>query len=285
MARAFPRYAEEAKVGQTSGRTLTPLTVHDRAQGSRGVRPMTSSQHEAPSRALLGDVRPPPPGRDRRTGDGQGEADRRSPPSHLAWRQLARPAARLPHPGAPPPRRVRQHHTRRQPRAQRVAEPRRRLRDGPTGSISAARALRSRVARAQIAPRAGGRSLRARPRTPAGYAWMPAPKGLSRRPVPVQRRVSGRGPCDGLGSGLIYARVSGDGAAPQVLVLDDESRASVAQDQRVRRLLTQHRVDILVGPYQRARARGRPHRGRSGQGALESRGYVGRHLRRGSATW
>jgi branched-chain amino acid transport system substrate-binding protein len=53
---------------------------------------------------------------------------------------------------------------------------------------------------------------------------------------------------DGLALWADYARVSGDGVAPQVLVLDDESRASIARD-HVRRLLTQHRVDVLVGPY------------------------------------
>ena len=53
---------------------------------------------------------------------------------------------------------------------------------------------------------------------------------------------------DGLGLWADYARVSGDGVAPQVFVLDDESRASIARD-HVRRLLTQHRVDVLVGPY------------------------------------
>jgi branched-chain amino acid transport system substrate-binding protein len=53
---------------------------------------------------------------------------------------------------------------------------------------------------------------------------------------------------DGLRLWADYARVSGDGVAPRVLVLDDESRVSAAQD-HVRRLLTEHRVDVLVGPY------------------------------------
>ena len=53
---------------------------------------------------------------------------------------------------------------------------------------------------------------------------------------------------DGLRLWADYARLSGDGGAPGLLVLDDESRASVARD-RVRCLLTEHRVDVLVGPY------------------------------------
>jgi branched-chain amino acid transport system substrate-binding protein len=45
-----------------------------------------------------------------------------------------------------------------------------------------------------------------------------------------------------------YAGRVGPTPAPRLIVLDDKSRASVAQA-HARRLLTEHQVDVLVGPY------------------------------------
>jgi len=53
---------------------------------------------------------------------------------------------------------------------------------------------------------------------------------------------------DGLQLWVEYARDAGQRPAPRLIILDDESRASVAQAQ-ARRLLTEHQVDVLVGPY------------------------------------
>jgi branched-chain amino acid transport system substrate-binding protein len=53
---------------------------------------------------------------------------------------------------------------------------------------------------------------------------------------------------DGLQLWAEYVRDAGQRPAPRLIVLDDESRASVAQA-HVRRLLTEHRVDVLLGPY------------------------------------
>ncbi len=85
----------------------------------------------------------------------------------------------------------------------------------------------------------------------AGCAGIPAPKRML---VGASLSLSGRfqrqgeQARDGLRLWAHYARVSGDGVAPGVLILDDESRASVARG-HVRRLLTEYRVDVLVGPY------------------------------------
>jgi branched-chain amino acid transport system substrate-binding protein len=53
---------------------------------------------------------------------------------------------------------------------------------------------------------------------------------------------------DGLRLWVEYAREAGEGQAPRLLVLDDESLASLAQA-HVRRLVAEARVDVLVGPY------------------------------------
>jgi ABC-type branched-subunit amino acid transport system substrate-binding protein len=53
---------------------------------------------------------------------------------------------------------------------------------------------------------------------------------------------------DGLQLWVEYARDAGLGPAPRLIVLDDESRASIARA-HARRLLAEHRVDVLVGPY------------------------------------
>jgi len=53
---------------------------------------------------------------------------------------------------------------------------------------------------------------------------------------------------DGLRLWVDYVRDARDGPAPHLIVLDDRSRASVARE-HVRRLLTEERVDVLVGPY------------------------------------
>ena len=53
---------------------------------------------------------------------------------------------------------------------------------------------------------------------------------------------------DGLMLWVEYARRAGHQPAPRLIVLDDESRASVAQA-HAQRLLVDHRVDVLVGPY------------------------------------
>ncbi|MGH7319098.1 MAG: ABC transporter substrate-binding protein [Candidatus Rokuibacteriota bacterium] len=53
---------------------------------------------------------------------------------------------------------------------------------------------------------------------------------------------------DGLRLWVDYARDARDGPPPRLIVLDDRSRASLAQE-HVRRLLVEDRVDVLVGPY------------------------------------
>jgi branched-chain amino acid transport system substrate-binding protein len=53
---------------------------------------------------------------------------------------------------------------------------------------------------------------------------------------------------DGLQLWIEYTRDVGARPAPRLVILDDESRASVAQA-HAQRLLTQHQVDVLVGPY------------------------------------
>jgi branched-chain amino acid transport system substrate-binding protein len=53
---------------------------------------------------------------------------------------------------------------------------------------------------------------------------------------------------DGLQLWVEYARDAGSRPAPRLIVLDDESRASLAQA-HARRLLAEHQVDVLVGPY------------------------------------
>ncbi len=53
---------------------------------------------------------------------------------------------------------------------------------------------------------------------------------------------------DGLRLWADYARDTRDGPRPRLIVLDDRSRASLAQE-HARRLLGEERVDILVGPY------------------------------------
>jgi ABC-type branched-subunit amino acid transport system substrate-binding protein len=53
---------------------------------------------------------------------------------------------------------------------------------------------------------------------------------------------------DGLQLWVEYARDAGQRPVPRLIVLDDESRASVAQA-HARRLLAEHQVDVLVGPY------------------------------------
>jgi ABC-type branched-subunit amino acid transport system substrate-binding protein len=53
---------------------------------------------------------------------------------------------------------------------------------------------------------------------------------------------------DGLRLWADYSAGTGDARAPRLIVLDDASRASVAQA-NVWRLLTEHRIDVLVGPY------------------------------------
>jgi branched-chain amino acid transport system substrate-binding protein len=53
---------------------------------------------------------------------------------------------------------------------------------------------------------------------------------------------------DGLRLWADYARRAGGGPIPRLIVLDDGSRASLAQE-NVRRLLAEERVDVLVGPY------------------------------------
>jgi branched-chain amino acid transport system substrate-binding protein len=53
---------------------------------------------------------------------------------------------------------------------------------------------------------------------------------------------------DGLRLWVNYVRDAGEGPTPHLIVLDDRSRASVARE-HVRRLLTEERIDVLVGPY------------------------------------
>jgi ABC-type branched-subunit amino acid transport system substrate-binding protein len=53
---------------------------------------------------------------------------------------------------------------------------------------------------------------------------------------------------DGLQLWVEYARDAGQRPVPRLIVLDDESRASVAQA-HARRLLAEHQVDVLLGPY------------------------------------
>jgi ABC-type branched-subunit amino acid transport system substrate-binding protein len=53
---------------------------------------------------------------------------------------------------------------------------------------------------------------------------------------------------DGLRLWADYARATRDGPAPRLVILDDESRPDIARD-HVRRLLAEHHVDVLVGPY------------------------------------
>ena len=53
---------------------------------------------------------------------------------------------------------------------------------------------------------------------------------------------------DGLQLWVEYARDAGQRPAPRLIVLDDESRAGVAQA-HAQRLLAEHQVDVLVGPY------------------------------------
>ena len=53
---------------------------------------------------------------------------------------------------------------------------------------------------------------------------------------------------DGLQLWVEYARDAGQRPAPCLIILDDESRASVAQT-HARCLLAEHRVDVFVGPY------------------------------------
>jgi branched-chain amino acid transport system substrate-binding protein len=53
---------------------------------------------------------------------------------------------------------------------------------------------------------------------------------------------------DGLRLWVDLARDAPDGPAPRLIVLDDRSRASLAQE-HARRLLAEERVDVLVGPY------------------------------------
>jgi branched-chain amino acid transport system substrate-binding protein len=53
---------------------------------------------------------------------------------------------------------------------------------------------------------------------------------------------------DGLQLWAEYARDAGERPTPRLLILDDESRASVARA-HARRLLAEHEVDVLVGPY------------------------------------
>jgi hypothetical protein len=88
---------------------------------------------------------------------------------------------------------------------------------------------------------------------------------------------------DGLQLWVEYARDAGQRPAPRLIVLDDESRASVARRPRA--------APASRGPGRRARgallqragARGRPHRGRCGEGALEPWRHVGRHSPGGSS--
>jgi branched-chain amino acid transport system substrate-binding protein len=61
-------------------------------------------------------------------------------------------------------------------------------------------------------------------------------------------RQQGEQARDGLRLWVEYARDAGPRPAPRLIVLDDESRASVAQA-HVRRLLAEYQVDALVGPY------------------------------------
>ena len=53
---------------------------------------------------------------------------------------------------------------------------------------------------------------------------------------------------DGFQLWVEYARDAGQRPVPRLIVLDDESRESVAQA-HARRLLVEHQVDVLVGPY------------------------------------
>ena len=53
---------------------------------------------------------------------------------------------------------------------------------------------------------------------------------------------------DGLRLWVEYARDAREGPPPRLIVLDDRSRASLAQE-HARRLLVEERVDVLVGPY------------------------------------
>jgi len=53
---------------------------------------------------------------------------------------------------------------------------------------------------------------------------------------------------DGLRLWVDYTKGTRDGSVPRLIVLDDESRASIAQA-HVRRLLAEHHVDVLFGPY------------------------------------
>jgi ABC-type branched-subunit amino acid transport system substrate-binding protein len=63
---------------------------------------------------------------------------------------------------------------------------------------------------------------------------------------PFQRQ--GEQARDGLRLWVDYVRDTRDGPVPDLIVLDDRSRTSVAQE-HVRRLLTEEHVDVLVGPY------------------------------------
>ena len=62
---------------------------------------------------------------------------------------------------------------------------------------------------------------------------------------PFQRQ--GERARDGLRLWVDHARDARDGP-PRLIVLDDRSRATLAQA-HVRRLLAEERVDVLVGPY------------------------------------
>jgi len=53
---------------------------------------------------------------------------------------------------------------------------------------------------------------------------------------------------DGLQLWVDYARDTGDGTAPRLIVFDDGSRAGLAEA-HVRRLLAEEHVDVLMGPY------------------------------------
>ena len=63
---------------------------------------------------------------------------------------------------------------------------------------------------------------------------------------PFQRQ--GEHAHDGLRLGVDCPRDARDGPPPRLIVLDDQSRASLAQE-HARRLLVEERVDVLVGPY------------------------------------
>src|SRR5204862_485140 len=109
-----------------------------------------------------------------------------------------------------------------------------------------ARTLRARLPSAEIGACPG--NLERGPRRARGPPACDAMLVGTSLSLSGRFRRQGEQARDGLQLWVEYARDAGQRPAPRLIVLDDESRAGVAQA-HAQRLLAEHQVDVLVGPY------------------------------------